>query len=606
MKFFVTTLLFFISSISFSQEICDNGIDDNGDGFIDLNDTLCDCGSFIDTIAPTSLIPNPSFELMTACPTTFSELSLATGWQQASDATSDYFNTCGYSFPSLLQVPTLLPFPDGNGLAGAFATQDYKEYIGACLTNTMTAGTSYTFQFTAGMYGTSPDVESVCDISTLPPLPLAIFGAPNCSNIPFLGFDCPPAPFVELGSFQLMPDSQYHLVTITFTPTFDVNVLLIGSSCNLPVGYPTTFDACFPYFIVDNLIVNASSAFESFSLDTTGSLCENNLVIQSPTFATNGTYQWYENGIAIVGQTDTVLAISTLGLNEGTYQLMYSDTSGCVTGEITILPKIVPVISVNNDSICAGASTNLTAVGANTYSWSPTIGLSSSTASTVIANPLTSTSYTIIGTTNGCKDTTTAYVFVEEEINVSVNYIPSCTLNGNQFLASGAINYTWSPAFGLSNTSGSTVNVTIEDTITYTIIGEVQSCFDTTEITVFPYVCGCTDPLAINFNSLAIADDGTCNYSLPEVILPNIFTPNNDGENDEYFLITKNVTDIELIILNRWGNVVFENSGANPIWDGKINGNLASDGVYFVLFIAKNSLNDKSISGQGTISIFNN
>lgn len=37
-------ILILFSGFSFSQEICDNGIDDDGDGLIGLNDTLdCRC-----------------------------------------------------------------------------------------------------------------------------------------------------------------------------------------------------------------------------------------------------------------------------------------------------------------------------------------------------------------------------------------------------------------------------------------------------------------------------------------------------------------------------------------------------------------------------------
>ena len=57
-------------------EICDNAIDDDGDGMIDLNDQDCFCM----TPTPESLIPNPSFEEQDCCPSTRSELDCATGW----------------------------------------------------------------------------------------------------------------------------------------------------------------------------------------------------------------------------------------------------------------------------------------------------------------------------------------------------------------------------------------------------------------------------------------------------------------------------------------------------------------------------------------------
>ena len=48
-------------TLALSQEICDNGIDDDGDGLIDLNDPDCECNGFGTPQTIPSLIPNPSF-----------------------------------------------------------------------------------------------------------------------------------------------------------------------------------------------------------------------------------------------------------------------------------------------------------------------------------------------------------------------------------------------------------------------------------------------------------------------------------------------------------------------------------------------------------------
>ncbi|HMP30646.1 MAG TPA: hypothetical protein PKD85_13660, partial [Saprospiraceae bacterium] len=74
------------------KEICDNAIDDDNDGLIDLNDPDCTC----DIIKPISFIPNPSFEEMECCPNTRSQLNCATTWIQASEPTTDYVHTCGW------------------------------------------------------------------------------------------------------------------------------------------------------------------------------------------------------------------------------------------------------------------------------------------------------------------------------------------------------------------------------------------------------------------------------------------------------------------------------------------------------------------------------
>lgn len=73
------------------------------------------------------------------------------------------------------------------------------------------------------------------------------------------------------------------------------------------------------------------------------------------------------------------------------------------------------------------------------------------------------------------------------------------------------------------------------------------------------------------------------------VTLPNVFTPNNDGVNDYFNIETNLPVSYELAILNRWGNVLFENNGklvkgTHNLWDGKTkNSELVTDGTYFYI-----------------------
>jgi gliding motility-associated-like protein len=111
-------------------------------------------------------------------------------------------------------------------------------------------------------------------------------------------------------------------------------------------------------------------------------------------------------------------------------------------------------------------------------------------------------------------------------------------------------------------------------------------CTDTAYALINISICGCTDPIAINYDPTAEVDDGSCIPPTPTVEAPNVFSPNNDGANDYFHLITENALDIQLTITNRWGNVMFEGSGLNPEWNGKTdNGNEASEGVYFYKYV---------------------
>ena len=152
-------------------EICDNAIDDDGDGKIDLNDSDCACP--IDL--PTSLIPNPSFEDQTSCPDNENQLEKAIPWEQASAATTDYMHLCGFTkhffFP---RVP--LPFPDGEGgigfRNGKPGSPNFKESTGSCLTEPMVAGTLYSLNLWVGF--NSP--------STSPEFEIVVFGADGCDE----------------------------------------------------------------------------------------------------------------------------------------------------------------------------------------------------------------------------------------------------------------------------------------------------------------------------------------------------------------------------------------------------------------------------------------
>jgi gliding motility-associated-like protein len=63
--------------------------------------------------------------------------------------------------------------------------------------------------------------------------------------------------------------------------------------------------------------------------------------------------------------------------------------------------------------------------------------------------------------------------------------------------------------------------------------------------------------------------------------LPNIFTPNDDNINDVFFpVITSEVHIFRMFIYDRWGNLIFHTESLFP-WDGIVNGELVSSGVYY-------------------------
>ena len=92
-----------------------------------------------------------------------------------------------------------------------------------------------------------------------------------------------------------------------------------------------------------------------------------------------------------------------------------------------------------------------------------------------------------------------------------------------------------------------------------------------------PYSCDFTD-----FSTQYYVDDVEL-VEKKEIKLPNVFTPNRDGEND---LLQINFSFKEIVIYNRWGKEVF-NGDSNSFWDGKTKeGKEVPEGVYYYIITA--------------------
>ena len=67
------------------------------------------------------------------------------------------------------------------------------------------------------------------------------------------------------------------------------------------------------------------------------------------------------------------------------------------------------------------------------------------------------------------------------------------------------------------------------------------------------------------------------------VIVPNVFSPNGDGDNDRFFPHTGGPQDVEVTIYNRWGMEMFTSPNLSRLWDGKHEGKSVPDGTYFYI-----------------------
>lgn len=158
-----------------------------------------------------------------------------------------------------------------------------------------------------------------------------------------------------------------------------------------------------------------------------------------------------------------------------TYTVTGTDGNGCVSrSTLTVTVNPLPIISTGTAvAICEGSSTGLAASGGISYTWAPSIGLSATTGSYVIANPTSTTAYTITGTGgNGC---------INKIVNtVTVNALPVVTSSPGVVMcqgastimsASGASTYFWQPSAGMSVIVGSSVTAAPSTSTVYTVSG---------------------------------------------------------------------------------------------------------------------------------------
>ncbi|MGE0636799.1 MAG: PKD domain-containing protein [Bacteroidia bacterium] len=287
--------------------------------------------------------------------------------------------------------------------------------------------------------------------------------------------------------------------TITYTIT------AVGNVCNATGTIVVTVN---PYPVIN---VSPASA----------TICEG----ETQTFTASGAVAFtWSPGTGLSSTTDAVVDASPL--TTITYEVIGSDAGCNDTIDVTLTVNPIPVTTVSPDvTICSGTSTPLVAGGATTYVWSPTTGLSSGTNPNVTANPGTTTTYTVTGTSNNCSSSADVTVTVNPTPTVGILPLTYSYCEGGSvdLEAYGADTYVWSPATGLSATTGTNVTANPIVTTTYTITGTSLGCIDDETITVTVYpnpvvdfsasdTIGC-QPLCVDFtNNSTISSGNIASY----------------------------------------------------------------------------------------------
>ncbi len=205
-----------------------------------------------------------------------------------------------------------------------------------------------------------------------------------------------------------------------------------------------------------------------------------------------------------------------------TYTVTGTDANGCVnTDQVKVTVNPLPSVNAGNDvSICIGDSTQLQAIGAANYTWTPSTGLSCTTCASPTANPTTTTAYIVTGTgSNSCSDTDTVVVTVNPlpVINVAGN-MSICKGDTTQLQATGANTYTWTPNSGLSCSGCANPLAYPNDTTTYIITGtDTNGCKNTIQETIIvkpvPIVAASNNQVLCVGDSTQLQANGATNYS---------------------------------------------------------------------------------------------
>jgi gliding motility-associated-like protein len=241
-----------------------------------------------------------------------------------------------------------------------------------------------------------------------------------------------------------------------------------GSAVSTEIALPTVFDLTAP--------AGYCAGGSGVSITLSGS-------------QTGIDYKLIKNGASISSISGTGSALMWNNMTDGTYQVQASTTGSpacpiLMDGTLTITAYSLPVADAGTDkTICQGGSVQLNATGGNAYSWSPSAALSNASIQNPVANPTSTTLYTVTVTnSNGCSATDQVQVVVNIKpvVNLSASASTICASDSSQLSVTGGTTYLWntgntSPSFWAKPTSTTYYSV---------IASNIYGCKDTADFTL--------------------------------------------------------------------------------------------------------------------------
>lgn len=383
------------SFAGFSQEICNNGKDDDGDGLIDLQDPDCQCHFNVKG----NLLQNASFEDFKNCPTNYSyinDFDIVKNWRYANytnynDAEFYHNFKCSYdSAEVMLYIPPELPLPDGSAfisirqyIYSRSVTSDKdiaKVYISQCLEQPLIPGQSYTLSFNAARFQSNDDYSFKFKTE---PFTVAIFGNKNCNAVPFgpvnaVSNGCPAnfEGWTLLGKTTLRSKGKWTQGRITFNVPEYINVIAIGPDCSVPasvidhIADSTTYLDFYVYDLDDIHLLPTPDFHFQYISSQNENRCDKDSVLFVP-FYSNASYQWYKDSIAINGGTSNIYHLPAKDPN-GNYNVLISTPDTCFISETYLVSdNLLQQLRIAPDtSICTGDSLILApAIRGVDYDW---------------------------------------------------------------------------------------------------------------------------------------------------------------------------------------------------------------------------------------------
>ncbi len=321
--------------------------------------------------------------------------------------------------------------------------------------------------------------------------------------------------------------------------------------------------------------------------------CTDNSVSLSATFLEQGGYIWNgPNGFTSTDQTPTIT-------EPGVYQFIFlADDNGCEgTATATVTQDVpVDVKAEKGSPLCFDERGSITfdevTGGTPPYLYSIDGGQSFLTQSTF--NNLSPGVYNLeVQDAGECdwKDELTIdpaqNIFVQINPTIDIDYGDSVQLQPDiNFSAADILSITWTPSIGLSCTDCLNPYAAPGNDITYRLEIETDA--------------GCGAEASVQ---LRVKND-------KYIYIPNVFSPNDDGSNDQFtvFADAERIKEIErLIVVDRWGAIVFARDNLIPNdlslgWDGTMNGVPMNPGV-FVYYVKVEWLDGSKVDYKGDVTL---